>query len=256
MPYEIADYVLFQRYFLYGSAVMTIDSPKQIKQTDANRNGKPLEISDLMHISLVVNGEIDIYETNTYPVDVTVRNDRGWMSIDNYVEIGAAIIVVRGNVNPSNLTQCPMDYAFDGTNTRILIYPEVDYWSGMCCEFVYVGTEQVISVEMADIHGRPARVTLTYGSDEYMRPFYPNPFVDTTYVEYYILGTDTGYLRIMDAFGSVVADHMEIGDTTTSYIKTFTWDARAHPDGLYIGELTYRGQKYYQQVMKDSKPDQ
>jgi len=49
VPNEVADAVLFSKYFIYGLQVFRIDQAAQIMQTDTNADGLTLSVSDLVY---------------------------------------------------------------------------------------------------------------------------------------------------------------------------------------------------------------
>jgi hypothetical protein len=49
VPNEVADAVLYAKYFIYGLQVFHIDQTAQILQTDINGDGLPLSVSDLVY---------------------------------------------------------------------------------------------------------------------------------------------------------------------------------------------------------------
>ncbi|HXF48732.1 MAG TPA: T9SS type A sorting domain-containing protein [Verrucomicrobiae bacterium] len=60
IAYEIADYVLYQNYFLYGDSVLFSDSAArqaQIAASDVNGDAQPLRVADLVHIARVIMGD-------------------------------------------------------------------------------------------------------------------------------------------------------------------------------------------------------
>ncbi len=58
IPNEVADAVLYTKYFIYGLQVFSIDQPSQISQTDINVDGLPLSVSDLVYqINVIDKGK-------------------------------------------------------------------------------------------------------------------------------------------------------------------------------------------------------
>jgi hypothetical protein len=55
VPNEVADAVLYSKYFIYGLQVFRIDQSAQIMQTDVNVDGLPLSMSDLVYQINVIN---------------------------------------------------------------------------------------------------------------------------------------------------------------------------------------------------------
>jgi len=128
VPYEIADMVLFSNYFIYGIRVFTINVEGQIAQTDMNCDGITLDIADLVYGIRIVVGDAIPYDNLTPSPNVakfvhdTATNT---VEVETPDTLGAAYVVVEGNVAPIYLHQQDMDlrYAFnsDQNVTRILI---------------------------------------------------------------------------------------------------------------------------------------
>lgn len=57
IAYEIADYVVFTNYFLYGLPAFTINVDAQIAATDINADGLPLTINDIVFLIRIIEGE-------------------------------------------------------------------------------------------------------------------------------------------------------------------------------------------------------
>ena len=54
---EIADAVLFETYFLYGTSVFIISVPGQTAATDINGDGRPLTVADLVALTRIITGD-------------------------------------------------------------------------------------------------------------------------------------------------------------------------------------------------------
>ncbi len=54
---EIADAVLFETYFIFGTSVFTISVPGQTAATDINGDGRPLTIADLVALTRIITGD-------------------------------------------------------------------------------------------------------------------------------------------------------------------------------------------------------
>jgi hypothetical protein len=150
-PYEIADAVLFMNYLVRGPVVFDKDSVLQVAATDCNRNGKVLEVSDLVYLIRVVSGDALPYD-KLHPVGASYIADNGFVSVDQ--AMGAAYVVVAGDIAPDLLADnMDMQYRFDGTNTRILVsYLGVNQtFQG---RFISINGP-VVSVELATYEGAP-----------------------------------------------------------------------------------------------------
>ena len=55
VPNEVADAVLYSKYFVYGLQVFRVDQPAQVMETDTNADGMPLSVSDFVYQINVIN---------------------------------------------------------------------------------------------------------------------------------------------------------------------------------------------------------
>jgi len=70
IPYEIADYVVFANYFLYGPVAFTINFEAQKAATDVNADEVTLTIEDLVYLVRVMEGVLlPIPSTPNGPID-------------------------------------------------------------------------------------------------------------------------------------------------------------------------------------------
>jgi len=58
IPYEIADFVVFTSYFIYGPAAFSINYEGQAAATDINYDGELLTIEDLIYLARVIQGQL------------------------------------------------------------------------------------------------------------------------------------------------------------------------------------------------------
>jgi hypothetical protein len=61
LAYEISDAVLYSRYFIEGSGILTMGNPPgeaQIAASDINADGNPLTVADLVYLIRVITGDI------------------------------------------------------------------------------------------------------------------------------------------------------------------------------------------------------
>ncbi|MCK4632487.1 MAG: hypothetical protein KAT79_04405, partial [candidate division Zixibacteria bacterium] len=99
IAYEIADAVLFSKYFVEGLGVFTINPDGQIAATDVNADGIALSVADLVYLIRVVIGDALPYPKTVVPVNASyVHSGAGVLSVTDEVAMGAAFVVMEGNV--------------------------------------------------------------------------------------------------------------------------------------------------------------
>ncbi|MEE8404142.1 MAG: putative Ig domain-containing protein, partial [candidate division Zixibacteria bacterium] len=231
---EVADAVLFSNYFVYGIVVFTIDPPAQIAATDVNADGTVLSVADLVYLIRIVIGDAPPLPKFT-PTEVAVRythDINGVMSIKDDVQIGAAHLVISGDVDPILLaSEMEIQYAFDGTNTRVLVWSvEGNSFTG---DFLNV-TGDVVSLEMATYEGHP--VSLEVLPTEYaLNQNYPNPFNPSTVISF-SLPTQSDYtLTIFNVNGQKVA---AFDGSAEAGQHEVVWEAgTVHASGIYFYRL-------------------
>jgi hypothetical protein len=240
IPYEIADAVLFANYFVYGFSVFTINVEGQIAATDVNADGLALSVADLVYLIRVVTGDAAPFpkvQASVDPVRVSCRHlaDGRLVTTDD-VTIGAAYLVVQDQVVPMLLApKMSMQYAFDGENTRILVYSLEHH--GFEGEFLSVDGK-VISMEMATSDGRPIelnRLPLTFE----LHQNYPNPFNPTTEIGFGLPTASWVTLEVFNISGQRVATLVDGQKEAGEH--TVLWDAGGYASGVYLYRLTADG---------------
>ncbi|MGH9877688.1 MAG: hypothetical protein ACRD5H_08620 [Nitrososphaerales archaeon] len=208
ITYEIADAVLYSNYFVYGRSVFTVDSAKQIAASDVNQDGIPLSVADLVYLTTIINGSALLFPKVT-PVEVSYSNNNGVLSVKNNVQIGAALVVLSGNINPLLLAdEMDIKFAYDDFNnvTRVLVWPGYnnDFGSNFTGDFLNTQGSDLVSLDMATYEGQPINLT---GHE--LRPLYlfqnnPNPFDSVTSIWFYLEPSGEADLIIMDSLHQTV----------------------------------------------------
>ncbi len=232
IPNEVADAVLFTNYFIYGISVFTVNVQGQIAATDVNADGLALSVADLVYLIRIVIGDAVPYAKIT-PLAVRYTHDNsGVMSVKDEVQIGAVHVVISGKVDPILLAdEMEIKYAFDGTNTRVLVWSiDGDSFTG---DFLNV-TGDVVSLEMATYEGQP--VSLEVLPTEYaLNQNYPNPFNPSTVISF-SLPTQSDYtLTIFNVNGQKVA---AFDGSAEAGQHEVVWEAgTVHASGIYFYRL-------------------
>jgi len=229
---EVADAVLFSNYFIYGLSVFTINLPGQIAATDVNADGKVLTVADLVYLIRIVVGDAAPYSKTVAPTAVRFTHDKaGVMSVKDGVEMGAAYVVIQGEVAPQLLAaDMEMEFAYDGSNTRILVWSREGH--SFTGDFLNVNGE-VVTIDMATYEGIP--VSLEVLPTEFaLRQNYPNPFNPTTTVSAALPVASDYTLTIYNVNGQEVASFTGSHEAGVIEIE---WDASAHASGVYFYRL-------------------
>jgi len=226
---EVADVVLYSNYFVYGISVFN-NIPAQTAASDVNADGIPLSVGDLVYLTRIVVGDALPYP-KVSPVDVNLTNTNGTLAVGDDVKMGAAFLVVSGNVAPTLLaSNMDLKYAFDGVNTRILVYSmEAESFTG---QFVNVPGE-VISLEMATYEGYPvslAKLPTSYSLSQN----YPNPFNPTTTISFGLPVSGQYLLTVYNVNGQEVAKFSGMAEAGMHEV---VWDASNNASGIYLYRL-------------------
>jgi len=231
VPNEVADAVLFTNYFVYGLSVFTINIDGQIAATDVNADGITLSVADLVHLIRVILGDANPYYKVGAPTRVNyVHGDDGLMRVDG-AQIGAAFVVAEGDVVPQlKADGMEMKYAFDGQNTRILVYSlEGHSFTGELLDL----DANVLSIEMATDEGNPVSAKLV-PSNFSLAQNYPNPFNPTTSLAFNLPVTSDYSLTIFNVNGQRITSFSGTHEAGTVVIE---WDAGNLASGVYFYRL-------------------
>jgi len=227
-PNEIADAVLFSNYFVKGIGVFNVNYQGQVAATDVNADGLTLSVADLVYLIRVIVGDALPYpkigvEAHAY----TYEN--GVMSVDD--RMGAAFVVLEGEVAPRLLADnMEMNYAFDGRNTRVLVYKiDAEGFNGGFLAF----DAPIVSVEMATYDGAPVsakNVPTSYA----LHQNYPNPFNSATTIAFGLPTAGDYSLTIYNVVGQKVTS---FSGTAEAGMVTVDWDASDQASGVYFYKL-------------------
>jgi len=228
IAYEIADAVMFTNYFVSGlSAFDNVDG--SIAASDTNKDGITLSVADLVYLIRVVIGDALPYAKVT-PVAARVTVGNGVYSVDQ--SLGAAYVVVSGNVTPSLLASgMEMKYAFNGQNTNILVYSlQGNSFSGNFLE----ADGDLVSYELATFNGQPVNADVMPANFE-LHQNYPNPFNPTTTIKIDVPVKGIEWkLNIYNVTGQLVQNFSGVSQ---GYDKV-VWDAANVSSGVYFYKLT------------------
>ena len=231
IAHEVADAVLFTNYFVYGIGVFTENVNGQIAASDVNADGITLSVADLVHLIRVIVGDALPYFKPGTPAKVNyVHADNGLMTVDG-AQIGAAFVVAEGEVIPQlKADGMEMRYAFDGTNTRILIYSlDANSFTG---EFLNINGN-VLSIEMATADGNQVNAKLI-PSNFSLAQNYPNPFNPTTSIAFSLPMASDYTLTIFNVSGQTIQTFEGANEAGNVVLD---WDANDLASGIYFYRL-------------------
>jgi hypothetical protein len=233
---EVADAVLFTNYFIYGLAVFTVNVQGQIAATDINADGLVLSVADLVYIIRIVIGDALPY-AKLAPVESIVKIDKwGTLSISN-VQVGAAAIVLEGDVKPTLLaTNMRLEYAYDVANnvTRSIIY-SMEKGQSFSGEFFNTKGAEIVGIEMATSEGAPILAKEVELPTEFaLNQNYPNPFNPKTRISFALPTASDYTLTIYNVTGQKVTEFTGSAQAGTVDIDV---DAANYSSGVYFYKL-------------------
>jgi hypothetical protein len=238
IPYEVADAVLFSNYFVYGLSAFHGNVDGQIAATDANADGIVLSVADLVYLIRVVIGDANPYPKTVVPINASyVQLGNGVLSVNDNVEMGAAFVVLEGNVAPElKAMNMEMSYNYDGSNTRVLVYSlEGNSFTGDFLQF----NVAIISIEMATADGSPV-VAKLLPTEFALVQNYPNPFNPTTTLGFSLPYASRYDLTIYNVSGQQVA---RFAGSAEAGNHTIDWNASNLASGVYLYKLTADGRQ-------------
>jgi hypothetical protein len=229
---EIADAVLFSRYFIYGLGVFTTNMQGQIAATDVNADGLALSVADLVYQIRIIVGDANPFP-KLNPVDVNYTVDNGTIAVDQ--KVGAAFVEVDGMADVVGLApnmETKYAYNAESNTTRILVY-SMDKGATIEGDFLRV-TGDVLNIEMATYDGAPV-VAHKLPTHFALNQNYPNPFNPTTTISFNLPVRSDVTLTIYNVTGQKVADFSGAYEAGEQSIE---WDATNFASGIYFYRLT------------------
>jgi len=233
---EVADAVLFTNYFIYGIGVFTVNVAGQIAATDVNVDGLTLSVADLVYLIRIVIGDAQPYP-KLAPVETIVQiNAKGTLSVAD-VQVGAASVVLSGNVEPTLLaTNMKLEYAYDGANnvTRALVY-SMEKGQSFTGEFLNIHGADIVGIEMATYEGAPILAKeVELPTSFALNQNYPNPFNPKTRISFALPTASDYTLTIYNVTGQKV---YEVSNSAPAGTVDVSWDASNQASGVYFYKL-------------------
>ncbi len=235
-PYEIADAVLFSRYFIYGDSVFSPDydtRQAQIGATDVNRDGYILSIADLVYLLRILVGDqaplgegTSISSTLGYQAGL----DGQVLELTAEKALGAALFIFNGEGKVTSLTSglTIISNAENG-QTKVLVYglgKGAAIKSGTSRLFSIRGEVELVKVEAADYNAASVNVEIVSSASALPTSYElsqnrPNPFNATTTISFALPRDGKVSLKIYNLAGQIVRTYEEF---MTSGYRSIVWD--------------------------------
>lgn len=256
--YEIADEVLFSRYFIYGTSIFVINQAGQIAASDVNSDGLALTIEDFVLCYRAIVGEWDTYETvpaSNQPLVYSLAG--GVLTTWTTDTLGAIYLKVPGDVSPYvNSSKMTAEARFDGSATHILVRP--DFESPTIDAYLLagdllegLGAGPILDFKSATYRG--GKITSIYDAmtdvNEPDLPLprsfalnqnYPNPFNAGTVISFDLPRASEVKLEVINILGNLV--YRQTGDygagTHRIFWKGNTTTGAPVASGIYYYRLT------------------
>jgi hypothetical protein len=161
IPFEIADYVLFQNYYISGPNVFDINLQAQLDATDCNKDGVYPTLRDLVFMYRVIIGDITPLPKMGYdgislfpPTALFVQDT---MAQEVHLvfpnSLSAIHLIFNGEIVPTYSGPEGLAHNYDGEVTRILVSPgfsgtDSAVYQGLF--FTYTGDGILDSCDVAD----------------------------------------------------------------------------------------------------------
>lgn len=227
VAYEIADAVVFTRYFIHDLAAFTINVAGQIAATDVNADGLTLTVSDLVLLIRVVVGDASPMPKLTpyadkAEVDAEIMDGQLKITTDTEESVGAGYFVfdINGGLSfgAPELAEAASDfsaiYSIRNGQLHLLIY---DIGDGKIQpgvnELVHIpvygeGNVTLSRSDMVDYAGRPyvSESGIVIPTEFKLNQNYPNPFNPTTTISFSMPEPGAWNLRVYNVTGALVRE--------------------------------------------------
>ncbi|HOP05816.1 MAG TPA: T9SS type A sorting domain-containing protein [candidate division Zixibacteria bacterium] len=254
-PYEIADVILYNCVFLWGLTCFDIDLSWQLTQSDVNRDGYPVSVSDMVYMMRLMTHEImPIERLNPVVPSATVSimdigSDQR-LTVENDQPI-AGLYVKLAQAESAQINVIPMDNDFIqvgriGDTTTILIFDTEtgeDVLSAGLNDLVDLPGQgwEVVGVEAVTSTGNPFNVLTSQVLPEspVVLNNYPNPFNPTTTIVFNLAKQTEWTVSIYDITGRAVRTLSGFGQGNIAVDwDGLDQDGAAASTGVYFYRLT------------------
>jgi hypothetical protein len=122
---EIADLILYSRYFLQSDSVFTVNKPEQIGESDVNNDGITLSVGDLEYIVRIITGDaLPFPRLEPFGSTLNAHFADGSLSTDSDVDVGViwAQFRVTGNCAIDNHTSLELLSNIQDSVLNVLVW--------------------------------------------------------------------------------------------------------------------------------------
>jgi hypothetical protein len=227
LAYEIADAVMFTNYFVQGLSAFDPHVQGSIAASDANKDGVPLTVADLVYLIRVIIGDAVPYP-KVDVVSATFAFEDDVLSIDR--DMAALHVVFQGNVAVELIAdQMEMKTGMVDGNTHVIIFPDAinQTFSG---EILRANGRLVGTPEFATYDGNSVAAKNVPRSFRVSQN-YPNPFNPSTTIEFAMPQGGEWNVDIYNVAGQLV-DHFD-GSAEPGFVEV-QWNASNLASGVYF----------------------
>ncbi len=239
VAYEIADAVMFRRFFIIGEAAFGSHVAASIAATDCNLDGIALGVADYVYLVRVVVGDALPYSVPAPPVATYYSHTGGVVNVEG--PMGAVLLVVEGtNVSASGIGRVYVEQGIINGDTHVFVTGYDQYsntFSSFSGDFLNL-YGRILWGEWATSDGRRVNASNVPLNFEVFQN-YPNPFTSTTKITFNNPYSDPWKVTIYNTVGKKLDQFS--GDD--GYRICFDWDASHLPTGVYLYIVEACGQK-------------
>jgi len=258
---EVADWALFQSYFVYGEAVFSFDLERQIYNSDMNVDNLFLTIEDLVLFTRIITGNTPCvtYFDSTSPNTASFRQNELTQQIEVVTpdSLGAVVLVINGEIIPAvyDTNNFTLEHNFNNGLTKLLIMPKISNGISLDSNFItegplisYTGSGQLIKAHTATYLGAKVNSVIDVSTDIADNPDnlptkfalynnYPNPFNIETTIKFDLPRASEVEFEIINILGQLVYD---VSSRYSAGSHTIYWDG-----GSNSGQTVASGVYYY-----------
>ncbi|MCK4403597.1 MAG: T9SS type A sorting domain-containing protein [candidate division Zixibacteria bacterium] len=243
--YEVADAVLFARYFVEGTSVFIHDLAYQKCATDVNADGRTLTLSDLVYLIRVILHDavaIPKLAPSSEVANVIVYNNT--ITTECASPIAAILFEFDGAVVPT-LLATNMEMA--NKDNRVLVWSKQgNTIEATTAVLSFAGDAELTSVSAVNYDTRELLTSITAKvapTAFTLNPAYPNPFNPFTNLSFTLPEAVSYSLKIYNVAGQLVRSYESMGSVGLNVV---TWDGKdlagvEVASGVYFYKLTAGG---------------